>query len=116
VASSIERVPIKLPPGFDPAKHQRALEKLIADNYGAGFEIESIDPVAGTASATRQVSITEVHANDKTDSFEVRLARGTKPSDGDRNDIRLTDQYPGMSMVRFEPFLGKATLVVGHSG
>lgn len=108
--SSIERITIKLPAGFDPAKHEKALAALIAKSYGSGFEIDSIDPAAQTASASRQVAITEVRQDTKTDSFEVRLARGTKPADGDRVATKLADQYAGHEMTRFEPFLGKATL------
>ncbi|WP_248581606.1 FtsK/SpoIIIE domain-containing protein [Nocardioides sp. InS609-2] len=109
-ASSIERVSITLPPGFEPAKHQKKLLTLIAEAHGEGFEIDSIDPVAGTASASRQVAITEVTQVKKSDSFEVRLARGTKPADGDKTEAKLMNQYVGYFMTRFEPFLGKATL------
>jgi replicative DNA helicase len=106
-----ERITIKLPAGFDPAKHLKALEKLVADKHGDGWEIDSIDPVAGTAFATRQVAVTEVAAGEKTEArFEVRLPRGTKPSDGARVATKLEDQYEGYVMVEFEPFLGKATL------
>ncbi|GAB2732161.1 hypothetical protein [Nocardioides pakistanensis] len=108
--SSIERVTIKLPQGFNPAKHQRALLKLITEKYGDGFEVDTIDPAGGTATASRQAAVTEVTQNKTTDSFEVRLARGTKPSDGDKVAIKLADQYDGYEMTRFEPFLGKATL------
>lgn len=107
--SSIERVTVKLPTGFNPAKHQRALMKLITDKYGEGFELDSIDPAAGTASVSRQVAITEV-TQSTDDSFEVRLARGTKPADGEKVEAKLMDSNPGYYMSRFEPFLGKATL------
>ncbi len=108
--SSIERIRINLPDGFDPARHQRALEALIAKKHGDGFEVESIDPKTRTAIASRQVTITEVTQAEQSDSFEVRLARGTKPTDGDRVEAKLMDSYPGYFMTRFEPFLGKATL------
>lgn len=68
---------------------------MIADRHGTGFEIVSIDPVAGTAYATRHVAITEVSANaDSGGSFEVRLARGTRPADGDRLAAKLAEQKP----------------------
>lgn len=108
--TSIERVEIALPQGFDPVKHQAALMKLIASQYGQGFELDSIDPASGTASASRQVAITEVTKGAASDSFEVRLARGTKPTDGDKQSVKLEDQYTGYYMTKFEPFLGKATL------
>lgn len=109
--SSIERISIKLPPGFDPARHHGALVKLIAQKHGDGFEIQHIDPAEHVAVATRQVAITEVTAAQKTtNSFEVRLARGTKPADGDKVAAKLEDQNPGYYLTGFEPFLGKATL------
>ena len=107
---AIERISITLPPGFDPARHRASLERLIAEKHGAGFEIDSIDPQRLTATATRQAAITEVTESDSRESFEVRLARGTKPSDGDRLATRLADQHEGYVMTSFEPFLGKATL------
>lgn len=109
-----ERITIKLPPGFEPARHGKALAKLIDDKYGDGFEVEHIDPVKGTATATRQAAITEVTAGQDTgqesESFDVKLARGAKPADGDRISTKLEDQYPGFYVTSFEPFLGKATL------
>ena len=105
------RVTIRLPVGFDADRHAAALARLIADRHGAGFEVVSIDPVAGTAYATRHVAITEVSADrDSGASFEVRLARGTRPADGDRLAAKLAEQNPGFEMTVFEPFLGRATL------
>ena len=107
----IERITLRLPDGFDPSRHLKALEKLVSDKHGDGWEIDSIDPVAGTAFATRQVAVTEVDAGEKTEErFEVRLPRGTKPSDGEKVATKLEDQHPGYVLVEFEPFLGKATL------
>lgn len=109
--SSIERISVKLPPGFDPARHHTALVKLIAQKHGDGFEIQHIDPAERVAVATRQVAITEVTAAAKTkDSFDVRLARGTKRADGDKVAAKLEDQNPGYYLTAFEPFLGKQTL------
>jgi len=109
--ATTERVKITLPPGFDPGRHVKALAKKIADHYGDGFQIDSIDPAENVAYASRQAAVTEVTATAlKPDSFEVRLVRGTKPADGDRVAIRMADQYPGLAMTRFEPFLGKAVL------
>lgn len=109
-----ERITIRLPAGFEPARHGKALAKLIDDKYGEGFEVEHIDPVKGTATATRQAAITEVTAGQDSgpepESFDVKLARGAKPSDGDRVSTKLEDQYPGFYVTSFEPFLGKATL------
>ncbi len=107
----IERITLKLPANFDPGRHLRALEKLVADKYGDKFELESIDPIAGTAFATRHVAVTEIDAGEQTgDRFEVRLPRGTKPSDGEKIAAKLEDQHDGYALVEFEPFLGRATL------
>ena len=63
------------------------------------------------AYATRQVAVTEVEAGELADDrLEVRLPRGTKPSDGDKVATKLEDQHPGYVLVAFEPFLGRATL------
>ncbi|HEX9088930.1 MAG TPA: cell division protein FtsK, partial [Arthrobacter sp.] len=109
MAASTERVKVKLPAGFDPARHMKALEKLVADAHGDGFEIDSL--VNGMAVATRQVSITEVHQSTKSQTQEVRLPRTVKPSDGEKMAVKLADQHgEGWEMTRFEPFLGRATL------
>jgi hypothetical protein len=104
-----EKITVNLPQGFDPQRHLRALEKRISDTYGDGFEISSINVKTRVATASRQASITEVSDGEE-DSFEVRLAKGTKPSDGEKVAIRLEEDYPGCVMTGFEPFLGKATL------
>lgn len=104
------RLPIPLPKGFDPEKHQAALLAKVTEKYGPGFEIVSIDLAEHKAMAVRQPTIAEVSHVSKNDSFDVRLARGTQPTHGPKVDAKLADQYPGYYMVRFEPFLGKATL------
>jgi hypothetical protein len=111
MAGSIEQVSVKLPVSFDPARHHGALVKLIAQRHGEGFEIQHIDPAEMVAIATRQVAITEVTAAAKNkDSFEVRLARGTKPADGEKVAAKLEEQHAGYYLTGFEPFLGRATL------
>lgn len=108
--SKSQRMQVKLPPGFDPNRHQAALMKKITDAHGEGFELLSIDPVQGVAYVSRQVAVTEVTASSTSDSFEVLLAHGTKQTDGDKVAAKFMDQYPGYYMTRFEPFLGRATL------
>jgi len=114
-----ERITIHLPDGFDPARHLRALEAKIAEKHGDGFLVDSIDPEAGLAYASRQVEVTEVTeaqsggkstASGPSRMKEVRLPRGTKPSDGDKVAAKLADQHPGFAMINFEPFLGRAVL------
>lgn len=108
---AIERVVVDLPDGFVAAQHGDALQRVIAERYGPDFVVESIDIKAMRATATRQAHITEVEEADEPDTVTVQLARGTKPSDGDRLAARLADQYgEGWEMTSFEPFLGKAVL------
>lgn len=108
--SKSQMMQVKLPPNFDANKHQALLMKKIADSHGEGFELLSIDPGKGVAYVTRQVTVTEVTASASSDSFEVLLAHGTKPTDGEKAEAKFMDQYPGYYMTRFEPFLGRATL------
>lgn len=109
MAASTERVRVALPKGFDPARHMKALEKLIGDAHGDGFEIDSLE--GGMAVATRQVAITEVHHTEKSKTKEVRLPRTVKPADGEKMAVKLADQHgDGWEMTKFEPFLGRATL------
>lgn len=104
-----EQVDIKLPAAFDPAKHQNMLLKLIADRHGPGWEIDHIDPDAGTASASRQAVIAEI-TESKNDSKNIKLPKGTKPGDGEKTAAKLEDQYEGFYLTAFEPYLGWATL------
>ena len=104
-----ETVNVRLPDGFDPKKHIRALEKRIADHYGEGFEIRTINVKLREAVAVRQSQITEV-SDDTGETLEVSLPRGLKPSDGDKTATHLEDQHPGYVMTRFEPYLGQAVL------
>lgn len=106
-----ERVTVHLPEGFDPARHMPALEHKITEAHGDGWEVDSIDPGQRIAYATRRAATIEVSApSDTADRIEVRLPRGTKPSDGDRVAIRLEDQHPGFCLTAFDPYLGKAVL------
>lgn len=105
-----ERLKIRLPDGFDPARHLSALLKQIADTHGEGWEVDSVDPEAGVAHAFRQVTLTEVTASERGKRFEVRLAIGTKPADGDRVATRLEDLHPGYVLAEFDPYLGRAVL------
>ena len=106
-----ERVIVRLPEGFDPGRHMPALERKIAEAHGEGWGVDSIDPAKRIAYATRRAATIEVSAPaDAADRIEVRLPRGTKPSDGDRVATRLEDQHPGFCLTDFDPYLGKAVL------
>lgn len=109
MATELLRIP--LPEGFDPGKHLKALERMIADRHGDGWEVDHIDPEAGEAVATKHVAITEIAASSvDPDERVMKLAKGTKPSDGDKVAARLADQNPGWEMTRFDPYLATATL------
>jgi hypothetical protein len=43
MASTTERVRVKLPAGFDPDKHTKALQTKITEINGPGFKIDSIE-------------------------------------------------------------------------
>lgn len=106
-----ELINVTLPEGFDPAKHQGALEKQIAGKYGSGWEIDNINPSAGTATASRMVGLVEVDQSETdSDTIEVRLTRNTKPADGDKTAAKLESQYEGYALTVFEPFLGYAIM------
>lgn len=105
----MERVTVKLPAGFDPAKHENALVKKIAEIHGDGFEIDSLED--GYALASRHVAITEVSHDLESKKKDVRLPKSVKPSDGDKMAVKLADQHGhGWEMTLFEPYLGRATL------
>lgn len=109
MASSTERIRVKLPANFDPARHMTQLMKKITDVHGDGFEVFSIED--GMAVATRQVAVTEVSHNDQSKTKEVRLPKSVKPADGEKMAVKLADQHgDGWEMTKFEPFLGKAVL------
>ena len=104
-------IDVKLPPGFDPARHEKSLITLITDDHGPGWEIENINLDRGTATASRMVEINEVSKDERSgDTIEVRLTRNTKPSDGDKMAAKLESQHEGYYLTEFEPFLGFAIM------
>lgn len=110
---ALERITVKLPAGFDPARHAKALPAAVAKSRGdGGWEIESIDTNVGTATLTRQAVVMEVREGTDADpeAFEIRLPVGTRPADGDKVAARQSDAHPGYHLVRFEPHVGKAIL------
>lgn len=107
--SSIERARVKLPDGFDAARHEAAMCKKVAETTGKdGWRLSSVDGEHGIF--IRHSAVTTV--TKKADSFDVKLPGGTKPADGDKLAASLADTYSdyGVVMTRFEPFLGRATL------
>jgi len=107
-----ERIVVHLPEGFDPSRHMVALRNRVNDAHGGGWEIDSIDLAARIAYATRSAATIELARSTGAPdgSIEVRLPRGTKPSDGDRVAAKLEDQHPGFYLSSFDPYLGRAVL------
>lgn len=113
MAVKVDRVRVKLPPGFDERRHLTALIQKVTQVHGPGYELDSIDPAEGVAHLSRQAAVTSVSVSTlENNSFDVKLQRGTKPADGDKIATKLADQYAEYKVVmtKFEPFLGRATL------
>lgn len=109
--SETERVTVRLPKHFEPAKHGAQLIGQITKRHGEGFEIETVNLAAGEATAVRAGTITEVVTTGDSQTKSVKLARTVKPSDGEKLAAKFSDQYgQGWEMTRFEPFLGRAVL------
>jgi hypothetical protein len=108
----IERLNVHLPDGFDESKHMGALLKKLVDAQGSGWEIDSLNVEARTASASRRVEVTQVQQTGAAgrERIEVRLPRATKPSDGDRTAAKLEASHDGYTLTVFEPFLGVAVM------
>ena len=111
VAEGPQRRRLRLPEGYDPARHGEALRSWVRQQLGPSWALEMVDLVAGVAYARRQVEVTELEAADgSAERMEVRLASGTRPSDAERVAARLEDQHPGWTMTAFDPWLGRAEL------
>jgi len=108
-----EKITFRLPEGFNPQTHLKALEALIVKEHGDGFDIDFIDPEAGVGTASRHVAITSVsHTTDRSSTREVRLPKDTKASDGEKVAAKMADEYPEYAMVKFDPHLKRATLAL----
>ncbi|APX31808.1 hypothetical protein BH708_02735 [Brachybacterium sp. P6-10-X1] len=99
-------------PGFDPHNdaHVAAVEKKISEAAGTGFRVVGFDPDTETVTLERSRAVTEVAAERGTTRLIASLRTGAKPSDGDREAVRLENQHPGYTMTRFEPHLNNAVL------
>ena len=111
---TLERIQIRLPDGFDPSRHTKALPAAVAKRHGDGWEVESITPGTGLATLVRHTTVMEVTevGDGKTGprAFEIRLPAGTKTTDADRVATRQADLNPGYHLIRFEPHLLRAVL------
>ena len=99
-------------PGFDPHNdaHVAAVEAKLSDEAGTGFRVVGFDPETQTVTFERTRAVTEVAAEKGTTRLIASLRTGAKPSDGEREAIRLENQNPGYTMTRFEPHLSHAVL------
>lgn len=113
---ALERIEVKLPAGFDPQRHAKALPVAVAKTRGEGWELESVSLERGLATLVRQAAVMQVEAaGDGTDdgspeAFEIKLPHGTRPTDGDKVAARQADAHPGYHLARFEPHIGRAIL------
>lgn len=107
--TGIERLRSPMPPGFDPRRHIGALLELAARKHGEGWEVESIDSEQRVVHLARQSTVTEVR-DEGSEVLVLGLAKGTRPTDGDRIAVKFEDAHPGYTMVRFDPFLGRAQM------
>lgn len=112
-----ERFSVRPGPGFDPSNRQHVdavLDKLRqADpKNGAGWQVQSYSPDTGMLTLQRQSAVTQVLGAGKRESYEVALAQGTKPTDGDKVAAQLESdpQHAGYFLTKFDPYLGTATL------
>lgn len=113
---AIERISIKTGAGFDPLNPVQTatlLRKIEETEHGVGWAIQSFNPEDGTVTLTRHSAVTQVSKSViNHDSYDVNLAAGTKPSDGEQVAAQLESdpRHLGYVMTSFEPFLGQATL------
>lgn len=108
VASNIERVNFRIPEKANPNNpaHMAKLLAKLAESKGEGWEIESVDTATATATAIRQVQITQI-STASANTKKVSLSKDVEPSEGDRWAARLADREgPGWEMTEFKPFLG----------
>lgn len=111
--SGIQRVPLKLPPSFNPDSkaHGAQLVKIVEEKHGEGFTLESVDLAERLAYFTRQTATMSVSdSSSGTSMKEVRLPGDIKPTDGAKWAAKYAESYPGFEMTDFNPFLGKAIL------
>lgn len=105
MASNIDRVNFRIPEKANPNNpaHMTKLLAKLAESKGEGWEMESVD--TATATAIRQVQITQISAA-SANTKKVSLSKDVKPSEGDRWAARLADRegpgWPGMGDDRIQ--------------
>jgi hypothetical protein len=113
--SIVRRIP--LPQSFDPTKpaHKSALERKVREILGEGWSVTHIDVDAGYAFASEGAVLHQISGGGGTEGVigerrTIRLAAGTKPSDGDKFDGFIRSQHPGMEVVEFDPYAATAVI------
>jgi hypothetical protein len=110
--SDANRMTLNLPPEFDASRHSSglpAMAKKLTDTDG--WVVLAIE--GRVATLVRRDSVDQVEKSAPSSGrkgLRVKLAGGTKPSDGDKVATTYADLYPGSYMVKFEPHLGYALL------
>lgn len=85
------------------------LAKLIVDQLGSGWQVDSVDQEGRIAYLSRTSEVDTVLASDAS-AIEVGLATDTKTSDGDKVATRMASMHPGFVMTSFRPLEGRAVL------
>src|SRR5690606_28453757 len=67
------------------------------------------DSANNRLTATRYAQVTET-STVADDTLVLGLARGTKPSDGEKIAAKFEDAHPGFRLTKFDPYLGQATM------
>jgi len=108
---AVERFSVaSLPAGFDPDKHAGKIIAKVCETKGDGWEVESYDPAERRLVLTRQGVVTQTTAATKGQTLTLALAKGTRPTDGDRIASKFEDANPGYTLTEFKPFLGQAVM------
>lgn len=104
------RKQISLPGWFDPDRHANLLADMVAQHIGGDFEVEWVDPQAGTVMAVQRTTVASVGDRGQVKTLELASNPPPKPADGDRIADRLAEQFPGWHMTRFDPYLCRAEI------
>jgi hypothetical protein len=106
-----ERKRIRVPAGLSQTQVP-AFERRVRDRIGKEFRLESIDLDSRQASFIRTVDVSTVQAIEGSSRMlEVQLPDSwATPSSGDKASASFSEQYPGYSLLRFEPHVKRAIL------
>lgn len=108
--SGIERTAVTPPDWFDPNRtdHINALRQGLEKKAGSGWKAESYDADKNRLFFSRRVGVQQT--SDDGDIKVSRLTSDFKASDGERAASMAEDNYPGWTMVAYQPHRGRALL------